>query len=174
MLKAPKYHCRYDQLVNPSELKEHPRNRNAHPPEQIERLAKIIEYQGWRYPVNVSKQSGFIVTGHGRVQAAIKLGCTVPVVFQDFESSEQEYAAVQSDNSIASWAELDLAKINLDLAELGPDFDIDLLGIKGFEIDPHFEPDTNEDKQGDLEQIKILECPYCGKTFEKQQAKIID
>lgn len=135
MLKNLKYHCRYDQLLDPAELKAHPRNRNSHPSEQIERLAKILEYQGWRYPVNVSKRSGFIVTGHGRVQAAIKLGCTVPVVFQDFDSEEQEYAAVQSDNAIASWAELDLAKINLDLAELGPDFDIDLLGIEGFEID---------------------------------------
>lgn len=135
MLKNLKYHCRYDQLLDPTELKAHPRNRNSHPSEQIERLAKILEYQGWRYPVNVSKRSGFIVTGHGRVQAAIKLGCTVPVVFQDFDSDEQEYAAVQSDNAIASWSELDLAKINLDLAELGPDFDIDLLGIEGFEID---------------------------------------
>jgi hypothetical protein len=122
--------------VDPAELKPHPRNRNAHPKDQIDRLAQILEYQGWRYPVNVSKRSGFIVTGHGRVQAAQKLGCSVPVVYQDFESDEQEYASVQSDNAIASWAELDLAKINLDLAELGPDFDIDLLGIENFVLDP--------------------------------------
>ena len=57
------------------------------------------------------------------------------MVYQDFESDEVEYAFIQSDNAIASWSELDLAGINVDLADLGPDFDIDLLGIKDFKLD---------------------------------------
>ncbi len=36
---------------------------------------------------------------------------------------------------MAAWAELDLAGINADIVDLGPDFDIDLLGIKNFCID---------------------------------------
>lgn len=128
-------HCE-GKLISVAELKPHPKNRNKHSAEQIERLAKILEYQGWRYPIKVSNRSGFITSGHGRLMAARKLGLAeVPVSFQDYASEEQEYADVQSDNAIAAWAELDLSGINLDLAQLGPDFDIDLLGIKGFEID---------------------------------------
>jgi DNA modification methylase len=59
----------------------------------------------------------------------------VPVIFQDFESEEQAYAYMVSDNAVAAWAELDLSNINVDIQDLGPDFDIDMLGIKDFTID---------------------------------------
>jgi hypothetical protein len=58
-----------------------------------------------------------------------------PVVYQDFEDDDQEWLFVQSDNAIANWAELDLKGINADLSELGP-FDIDLIGIKDFVVEP--------------------------------------
>jgi DNA modification methylase len=131
-----KIHCAHDELIDPKSLKQHPKNRNKHSKEQIDRLIKIIEYQGWRYPIKVSNRSGFITSGHGRLMAAMKMGLKeVPISKQDYDSDEQEYADVQSDNAIASWSELDLSGINLDIQDLGPDFDIDLLGIKGFEID---------------------------------------
>ena len=124
------------KIVPVAELRVNKANRNKHPPEQIDRLAKIIEYQGFRSPVIVSNLSGLVVAGHGRLLAAKKLGIAqVPVIYQDFENSDQEYAASIADNSVASWSELDLSGINLDLGDLGPDFDIDLLGIKGFTID---------------------------------------
>jgi DNA modification methylase len=129
-------HCRYDELVNISDLKAHPKNRNSHPKEQIERLAKILVYQGWRYPVKVSKRSGLVTSGHGRIEAARLNGwAQVPVNYQDYESEDQEYADLTADNAIASWSELDLSGINSDLAELGP-FDIDLLGIEDFVLEP--------------------------------------
>lgn len=61
--------CLYDELVSVDALKPHPKNRNKHPTEQIERLAKIIAYQGVRAPIVVSKRSGYIVKGHGTLQA---------------------------------------------------------------------------------------------------------
>lgn len=132
-----KIHCLYDKLVPLKDLKYHPKNRNKHSTEQIERLAKIIEYQGWRYPIKISKKSGFVTSGHGRAAAAIFLKYkTVPVNFQDYETEDQEYADVQSDNAIASWAELDMAGINSDLADFDPSFDLDLLGIKDFVLEP--------------------------------------
>lgn len=115
--------------------------------------------------MKVSKQSGFITSGHGRVLAAKLNGWkTAPVNYQDYESDEQEYADVQADNAIASWAELDLSGINSDIGELGPDFDLDLLGIKDFVLEPaelvpqcdedevpeHVEPQT---KPGDLYRL---------------------
>ncbi len=169
-----KVRCAHDNLVATKGLKPHPKNRNKHPEDQVERLARILEYQGWRYPIKVSNLSGFITSGHGRLLAAKHLGWEkVPVNYQDYESEEQEYADVQADNAIASWAELDLAGINSDIGDLGPDFDINLLGIKDFQIDtPNFEPGTEED-QGALDRTQILECPFCEKHFERSQAKVI-
>lgn len=144
-----KVRCAHDELVLTSQLKSHPKNRNRHPADQIVRLADILKYQGWRYPVKVSKRSGFVTSGHGRIEAARLNGWDkVPVNYQDYDSEEQEYADVQADNAIASWAELDLSGINSDLGDLGPDFDIDLLGIKDFVLEPieKLEPQCDEDE----------------------------
>ena len=123
--------------VEIKKLKPHPKNPNKHSKEQIERLAEIIAYQGFRSPIVVSNRSGFIVAGHGRVEAALKNELTkVPVSYQDFTDEEQEYAHMTADNAIADWATLDLSMINKDIIELGPDFNIDMLGIKDFEIEP--------------------------------------
>lgn len=131
-----KVHCAFTKMIPIGDLKIHPKNRNKHPKSQVERLAEILKYQGWRFPIKVSNQSGFITAGHGRLLAAKMNGWTeAPVDFQDYESSDQEYADVQGDNAIASWANLDLSGINLDVPELGPDFNIDMLGIKNFSLD---------------------------------------
>ena len=142
-------HCKYDELVSPRDLKDHPKNRNKHPKEQIERLAKLYEYHGIRHPIIVSRLSGHIVAGHGRKQAAVKAKVKeVPVVYQDFADETAEYAFIQADNAIALWSELDLSGINYDVPDLGPDFDIDFLGIKNFEIDPadKLDPQCDEDE----------------------------
>lgn len=124
------------EMVEVKKLKPHPLNANKHPKDQVERLAKIIEYQGFRYPVKVSKQTGFITSGHGRVDAAKLKGWThVPVSYQDYETSDQEKADVHADNAIASWSEIDLSSVNDQLKDFDPSFDIDLLGIKNFTID---------------------------------------
>lgn len=142
-------HCPHDALVSIKELKAHPQNRNSHPKEQIERLAQILEYQGWRYPIKVSKRSGFITSGHGRLEAAKLLKLKeVPVSFQDYTDEAQEYADLTADNAIASWSELDLSGINSDIVDLGPDFDLNLLGIKDFVLEPveKLEPQCDEDE----------------------------
>jgi DNA modification methylase len=143
-----KIHSLYDKLVDPMTLKNHDKNRNKHPQEQIERFAKILKYQGWRQAIKVSNRSGKITTGHGRKLVAIYMGLSVvPVVYQDYESEEQEYADIQADNAIALWAEMDMAGINADLADIGP-MDIDLLGIQDFTIDM-----AEKDFDGDPDEV---------------------
>lgn len=139
-------HCKYDELVDPKTLKDHPKNRNKHGSDQIERLAKLYQHHGIRHPIIVSKQTGFIVAGHGRKLAGIRANVEMPVVYQDFESVEQEYAFIQSDNAVALWADLDLKGIGEDIIDFGPDFDIELLGIKDFVLDPS---DKYQDKDAD-------------------------
>jgi len=143
-----KIHAQDIELVSVKSLLPHPKNNNKHPPEQIERLAKLIEYQGFRNPVVVQKGTNLVVAGHGRIEAAKKLGIKkVPVTYQEFESDAQIYAYLTSDNAIAAWAELDLSAVNTEMLDLGPDFDIDMLGIKDFVIEPieKFEPQSDED-----------------------------
>jgi DNA modification methylase len=135
-------------FVDIESLIPNPKNNNKHPKEQIERLSKLIKYQGFRNPLVVSNRSGFVLCGHGRIEAAKLAGMKkVPVMYQDFENEAQEYAYLTSDNAIASWAELDLSAVSTEMLDLGPDFDIDLLGIKDFVIEPieKFEPQADED-----------------------------
>lgn len=130
--------CAHDELLPISELKRkfHPRNPNQHSKEQIERLAKLLKYQGTRHPAIISKQSGFLNAGHGRVLAAEVAGWTwYPVNYQDFDDEAQEYASLVADNEIARWSLTDKALVNEYIGDLGPDFDLDLLGFKEFEVD---------------------------------------
>ena len=165
-------HCKYDSLVECRLLKPHPKNRNKHPEDQIERLAKILKYQGVRAPIVVSNRSERIVKGHGTLQAIKKNGWDkAPVVYQDFEDDDQEWLFLQSDNAIANWAELDLSAISSDLSELGP-FDIDLLGIKNFDVNPNFEPgDIQDQAQLDEKAPLITQCPKCGEQFNAHENK---
>lgn len=133
---SPRIHCSYTELSDPALLVPNPRNPNQHPKRQIELLAKIIETQGWRAPVTVSNRSGFVVRGHGRLQAALLLGCQVPVDRQDYASEAEEWADLIADNRIAELAEIDgeeLAKLLHDLD--GLDLDMDLTGYTDKQVD---------------------------------------
>ena len=104
-----KVQCAHQELRPIGELKAHPKNPNQHPERQVELLAKIIEATGWRSPIVVSKRSGYITKGHGRLLAAVRAGFSeVPVDLQDYESEEEELADMVADNDIAELAEMDL------------------------------------------------------------------
>jgi hypothetical protein len=84
-------------------------------------------------------------------------------MFQDFENEAQEYAYLTSDNAIALWSELDLSYVNAEMLDLGPDFDIDLLGIKDFSIEPaeKYESKNEENGKGALDKLE----KYLDKDF---------
>lgn len=148
------------------ELKPHPKNPNIHPPEQIERLAKLLKYQGFRTPIVVSKGSGFVISGHGRLAAAKLLGLqSVPVSIQEFESYEQEYAHLVGDNAIAEWADLNFAEINAEIGNLGPDFDIECLGLEDFQIEPA-DKDSDDTPEVTVKKPNMAKCPHCQNIFD--------
>ena len=150
--------CREIKIVPVSQLKMKPGNRNHHPDEQIKALAKQFKYQGFRNPLIVSNQSGEIVCGNGRYLAASIAGLTeLPVIYQDFESPEQEYAYHVADNSLHDWAQLDLSGINEDIMDMGPDFDIDMLGIKDFVLEPAEKYESQEQQKEKKENL----CSRC-------------
>jgi len=155
------------KLVEIESITPNPENNNRHSIEQIKRLEKGIKHNGFRVPLIVSNRSGFLISGHGRLQAALNIGMThVPVVFQDFKNEAEEYQFLTFDNEIARWAELDMQAVHIKLEELQleSDFDIELLGIEKFKIE---DEKKKEDDSVDLKfEYKIeVEC----ETEDNQQ-----
>lgn len=164
----PQIECSYKELMPIHKLQPHPKNPHIHSPEQIQRLAKLIDYQGIRHPIIISKRSGFIVAGHGRLEALKKLNADkVPVDYQEFENEAQEYAFIVSDNAIGKdeWSVLDFGEINKYITELGPDLDLENLGLKNFHIDLN-ENSPESDQEKELKTDFDHECPECGFQFD--------
>lgn len=124
-------HCAHLRIADVTSLIPNPRNPNKHGDTQVALLAKIIRHQGWRAPITVSRRSGFIVTGHGRLEAAKLLQVAeVPVDEQDFATEADEWAHLIADNRIAELADADRAMLR-DLAEEldSGAFDMELTGF---------------------------------------------
>jgi hypothetical protein len=158
-------HCKYDELLPVTQFKVNPLNPNCHEPDQVKRLAKLYQHHGVRHPIIVSRLSGMIVAGHGRLDAAIESGMdTFPVVYQDFDSSDSEYLFMVSDNAIQQdWADMDLKMISATIGDIGP-FDIELLGFQDFKVDAA----EIDDGQNDEKEPSTITCPECGHTFIKK------
>lgn len=130
-------HCAYVKLEDIERVIPNPRNPNTHNEKQLELLAKIIGAQGWRTPITVSTNSGFIVRGHGRLKAAQILGLTkVPVDYQDYASEAEEWADLIADNRIAELSEWDMPMLKDMLEELDTGaLDIELTGFTDEEME---------------------------------------
>ena len=112
--------CAHDEIVEVEKLIPNPKNPNTHPDAQIQALGRIIRQTGWRQPITVSRRSGFIVKGHGRLSAALLEGlAAAPVEYQNYTSEAEEYADLVADNRIAELAEID----NKMLADIFADID---------------------------------------------------
>jgi len=129
--------CAYDELRDAVTLTAHPRNPNSHSEQQIKLLSQIIKHQGWRNPIVVSKRSGFIVAGHGRLMAAELLGEEkVPVDIQDFKNEADELAHLIADNRIAELAEINRSTLAELIGELDTgDFNLELTGFDQFGLE---------------------------------------
>ena len=152
--------CAYDKLVKVEELIPHPKNPNTHPQNQIKILAQNIRYHGWRHPIVVSKLSGYIVAGHGRLEAARELGVSiVPVEYQDFASEDNELAVLVGDNRLAELSTLDLNGLQ-DIIDgfKASDFDTILAGFEPTDLDALLgeqKPDFGDEKEKELSQSEV-------------------
>tara|TARA_R100000664_G_scaffold9860_1_gene16415 strand:+ start:12050 stop:12661 length:612 start_codon:yes stop_codon:yes gene_type:complete len=137
-----------EDVVN---LVPHPQNPNKHPDKQIALLAKIIRNSGWRSPIVVSKKTGFIVSGHGRLEAAKLLNVqNVPVDVQEFASDADEYAHLVADNRIAELSGLSDDKLSELLSGLSDQgYDMELTGFGDDEVSKLLEL-KQEDVEGEV------------------------
>ncbi len=171
----PKVHCAYDEMVDIVKVVPNPRNPNTHSDKQIELLAKIIDYQGWRVPITVSKRSGFVVRGHGRLLAAEALGLEkVPVDYQDYENEAEEWADLIADNRIAELSELDDGLLKDLIEELETsEIDLDLTGFNEEELESitteiNVDDFFYETDEGGKDNSKNeIVCPNCGEVINQ-------
>ena len=168
-----KFYCAFDKMVKVRDLIPNPQNPNKHPQEQIELLATIIEQNGWRAPITVSKRSGMVVKGHGRLLAAAHLGLAeVPVDFQEYESDAMELADLMADNRIAELSYIDKRKL-LNLFEEFDTGEVDF-SLSGYDEEFYKElahsfdeyEKKEEKKEEKVETTKLINCPNCGFRIE--------
>ena len=160
--------CAYTDLVELHKLVPHARNSNNHPEKQIDMLSKIIDHLGQRHPIIVSKRSGYVVAGHGRLLAMQKLGWNQAAVdYQDFDSEASEFQFLIADNKIAELAEHDDAKMLEGIKELKlENTDFEIMGLRDFEIpekeDVDYSSKNKELDPKEFESIEVHTCPNCG------------
>lgn len=118
-----------------SDLKPDPKNARTHSDAQVQQIIRSIEEWGWTNAILVDEENS-VLAGHGRLQAAQKMGLDeVPVIIATGWSHEQKRAYILADNQLALNAGWDKDILRLELAELGDtDFDIGLTGFAPVDV----------------------------------------
>jgi DNA modification methylase len=143
-------------------LRPNARNARTHSKKQIGQLGESISKFGLVCPILADEQH-VIIAGHGRLEAARKLGFeTVPVIKLTHLNEAQKKALAIADNKIASNAGWDLEILADELrliTELSDELDFDgtITGFETPEIDALFS-DLAETAQNEPEEDVIEPC----------------
>lgn len=118
-----------------SSLIPYARNSRTHSEAQVAQIAASVKEWGWTIPVLID-ETGQIIAGHGRIQAARLLGLEeVPVMVAEGWTDAQKRAYVLADNKLAMNAGWDEELLSLelkDLKDLGSD--LSLIGFNEDEL----------------------------------------
>ena len=123
------------RLMSVTDLTPYARNSRTHSDEQVAQVAASIKEFGWTNPILIDEDNG-IIAGHGRLQAAQRLGeSEVPTITLTGLSEAQKRAYVIADNKLALNAGWDNEMLAVEIADLLEDgFDLGLTGFDGDEI----------------------------------------
>lgn len=148
------------EQIAPAALRPWARNARTHSKKQLRQIAESIRTFGFTNPVLID-QTGTILAGHGRVEAAKSLGLdTVPCLRIEHMTEAEKRAYVIADNKLAlnaGWDE-DLLAQELQglLATEDLGFDIGVIGFDVAEIDSLIEG-LQPEEPGDPEEDVIPE-----------------
>lgn len=121
-----------------SDLQPRLGNPRTHSKKQLEQLAKSLKRFGFTSPVLVD-DDGFIIAGHGRMEAARLVGMIeIPTVRLSDMSEADKRAYVIADNRLTEQAGWDKELLAIELrflADIDTDFDLTLTGFDLPEID---------------------------------------
>lgn len=134
----------------PAELIPYKANARRHDERQIAALIASIQEFGFT-GVIVTNEEGMVLAGHGRLEAAKRLGLeTVPTRVAVGLTKAQQRAYVLADNKISQMSTWDDNQLKLEIEQLVlDDFNVELTGFSTAEIDIMFddtalEPETND------------------------------
>jgi hypothetical protein len=137
------------EQIKVSDLLPYINNARRHPEAQIAQLAASIKEFGFNNPILIGDDLT-IIAGHGRFDAAKRLGLTeVPCIKVSHLTPTQRKAYILADNKLALNAEWDIELLNLELDHLQENgFDIEFTGFT----------DTDLQKiRDDLDQASLLQ-----------------
>jgi DNA modification methylase len=142
------------------------RNPRTHSPAQVDQMAASMREWGWTNPVLVD-EAGMIIAGHGRIEAARKLGLSeAPVMVAEGWSEAKKRAYVIADNKLAlnaGWNEELLAAELADLRELA--FDMDLVGFEAGELERLLGAGEGIDGEDEVPQVPEVPVSRAGELW---------
>ena len=96
-----------------------PAEWNVRTGHDVDGIAESIEVNGFRDPIEVWRETGEIVAGAGRWEAAKQLTLdAVPVVYHDFEDLRAAKRYAIANNRLTDKSEFDLPALTAQLEEL--------------------------------------------------------
>lgn len=138
------------EKISPKDLIPYNNNPKSHPSEQVDKIASSIKNYGFVQPIVVD-QDNEVIIGHGRLQAAKKLGLEKVPVIKHGNLTESEIKALRlADNRIAesSWEDEKLA-VELEQLTESDDFEDLIHGFDEDELSEYLDSLTDEE---DLEE----------------------
>lgn len=150
------------QSIPPAQLRPWPRNARTHSRKQVRQIADSITRFGFTNPILID-ETGMILAGHGRVEAAKLLGMAeVPCLRFDHMSPAEKRAYVLADNKLALNAGWDEDLLADELRSLLAD-EIDLdIGVTGFsiaEVDRLIDEQVPEEPGNPIEDLEPAHAP---------------
>lgn len=145
------------------ELVPYDKNPRTHTDEQVEQIMASIREFGFTNPVLVDGAGG-IIAGHGRLQAALRLGMLqVPTIELGYLTENQRKAYVIADNKLAINAGWDLEALAREMQLLtADDYDVGVMGFSAEELDElmkavdvPYETDADPDAIPDVQAVPI-------------------
>ena len=127
------------ELLETDKIIPYEKNPRTHSEEQINQILKSIKEFGFNNPILIDEKNR-IIAGHGRLEAAKKLGLrVVPTIQLSHLSENQRRAFIIADNKIAlnSGWNFDLLKIELSDLKL-ENFDLSVTGFFDKELEGIF------------------------------------
>jgi ParB-like chromosome segregation protein Spo0J len=175
---SPKKFTPEVQWLSPEKLTPYAKNAKIHSNEQIDKIAGQIAAFGFTQPIVVDKDK-IIIAGHGRREAAIRLGLAkVPVIVASHLDEYQAMAARIADNKVAE-APWDNELLKFDLGTLqGHEMDLKLTGfdltevealLKGWDSDIEGMNNLGETSDSSMATIKI----HCSHEQKGELAKLL-
>lgn len=142
------------------------RNARTHSDDQVTKIASSIKEFGFTDPIELDGENG-ILSGHGRVLAAKKLGMKkVPCVDLNGLTPAQKKAYILAANKLALDSGWDSEMLKVELDDLKAEsFDLESIGLDSLEdvasIDWADESEELTEENYSEPDKRILECPAC-------------